>query len=250
MLQSEDILSGPVLPGIRIGIGSGDPSGTVEGSVISMDADIEVFKDPDELVRALQTGEIDAAVRGTLPASGTMASLKSRFSLPSLQRMVIMQPFGMGLFFMAPVGIDEGWTVDEKESLVESGASMMRLLGIEPRVAVMSGGRKGDVGRNPAVDRSITDALELVDRLNAMGYDAYHAEILLESAVREANMVIAPDGMSGNIIFRTLHFIGQGKALGAPVLNLDKVFIDTSRVKRDFTDSISLAMRLVTEVKK
>jgi len=32
------------------------------------------------------------------------------------------------------------------------------------------------------------------------------------------------------------------------VLNLGKVFVDTSRVKSDFRDSISLALRLVEEV--
>ncbi|MDD3398769.1 MAG: methanogen marker protein 4, partial [Candidatus Methanomethylophilaceae archaeon] len=64
------------------------------------------------------------------------------------------------------------------------------------------------------------------------------------------NMIIAPDGMSGNIIFRALHFVGGCKALGAPVLNLEKVFVDTSRVKSDFQDSIALALRLVREVGK
>ena len=31
-------------------------------------------------------------------------------------------------------------------------------------------------------------------------------------------MLIAPDGISGNLVFRTLHFLGGGKALGAPIL--------------------------------
>ena len=125
---------------------------------------------------------------------------------------------------------------------------LAKKIGLDAKIAVMSGGRSGDKGRNASVDRSIGDALLLVERLLAQGYDAYHAEILLESAVKEANMVIAPDGMSGNLIFRALHFLGGCKALGAPVLNMEKVFIDTSRAKTDFNDSIALALRLVKEV--
>lgn len=250
MLHADDLLSGPSLEGVRIGIGSGDDSGNVERSVAASAAQVVIYHDAEEMADALYRGEIDAAVRGTLPASKAMASLKERFQLPSLMRMVIMESREGEVFFLASVGIDEGWTVEEKHSLVVSGSRMMRKLGVEPRVAVMSGGRAGDRGRNPVVDRSIDDALELVQKLRQEGYDAYHAEILLESAVREANMIIAPDGMSGNITFRALHFVGGCKALGAPVLNLEKVFVDTSRVKSDFQDSIALALRLVREVGK
>lgn len=44
-----------------------------------------------------------------------------------------------------------------------------------------------------------------------------------------------------------MHFIGGAKALGAPVVNADKLFIDTSRAKTDYRDSIALAMRLSEE---
>ena len=80
------------------------------------------------------------------------------------------------------------------------------------------------------------------------GYDAYDAEILLEDIVREADLVIAPDGISGNIIFRALHFIGGAKALGAPVINTDKIFVDTSRAKTDYVDCIALAMKLTEKI--
>ena len=41
-----------------------------------------------------------------------------------------------------------------------------------------------------------------------------------------------------------MHFIGNAPAFGAPLINSDKVFVDTSRVKTDFTDCIILAMKL------
>ena len=96
---------------------------------------------------------------------------------------------------------------------------------------------------------SIDSARSIAKRLTEEGYDAYHSQILIEDAVREADILIAPEGITGNIIFRTLHFIGGTAALGAPIANADKVFVDTSRVKTDYRDSIALAM-LLTEVRK
>jgi predicted methyltransferase MtxX (methanogen marker protein 4) len=39
--------------------------------------------------------------------------------------------------------------------------------------------------------------------------------------------------------------LGRGKALGAVVLNIDRVFVDTSRAKSSYVDSIALASALV-----
>ncbi|HNU35696.1 MAG TPA: methanogen marker protein 4, partial [Methanomassiliicoccales archaeon] len=81
------------------------------------------------------------------------------------------------------------------------------------------------------------------------GYDVEHCQILIEDAVRTKNLVIAPDGISGNIIFRTMHLVDGCVSMGAPILNLDRVFIDTSRAKRCYTDSIALASALAHQGK-
>ena len=76
------------------------------------------------------------------------------------------------------------------------------------------------------------------------GMQAKHFGILLEKAVESSNFVIAPDGITGNLIFRALHFFGGAKGIGAPVVNMDKLFVDTSREKEDYTASIALASAL------
>ncbi len=54
----------------------------------------------------------------------------------------------------------------------------------------------------------------------------------MREAVRTRNLMkIAPDGISGNIMFRTMHLVDGCISMGAPILNLDKVFIDTSRAR-------------------
>lgn len=246
MLTSQDLLS-HFPKDVKVGIGCNGTSGKVRKSVAGIEGSAMVYTDPEQLVDDLVTGKIDAAVRGDMSSSKLLPILKRRLGLKELERVVLLEPVGGKLIIAAPVGIDEGWTVEQKHDLVVKSIKLMKKIGMGTRVAVMSGGRYDDVGRNPTVDRTITDAKELVGILTKEGYDAYHAEILIENAAKEADLIIAPDGISGNLIFRTMHFLGGAKALGAPVINTDKIFIDTSRAKTDYKDSIALAMRLTEE---
>ena len=244
MVKSDEFLAGD-LPDVKVGIGRAPESKFVETSVRVMDnPNISIYTDPEKLARDLADGKIDAAVRGDMSSAVLLPHVKKALGVDDLQRIVLMEYRGR-LFLMAPVGIDEGWTVEDKVEMAEKGAALAKKLGFSTqRIAVMSGGRSDDIGRNDAVDRTIADAMEVVKRLVKAGYDAYEAQILIEDAVEEADIIIAPEGISGNLLFRAMHFIGNMRALGAPVLNSDKVFVDTSRVKTDFSDSLILAMKL------
>ena len=244
MFTSEMLFKGHIPSGVKVGIGCNGSSAKVRESVKGIEGYATVYTDPEKLVDDLISGKIDAAVRGDMSSSVLLPLLKEKMGVPELERIVLLEPVGGKLVIAAPVGIDEGWTVDQKYNLAVKSIELMKRIGMGTRIAVMSGGRKDDIGRHPTVDNTIMDALELVDRLNSEGYDAYHAEILIENAVEDADLIIAPDGISGNLIFRTMHLIGGASALGAPIINIDKVFIDTSRAKKDYKDSIALAMRL------
>lgn len=247
MFTSKTLLSGD-LPDVRVGIGRGTDVGNVERSVLAMDGhDVRIYDDPNELVSDLVEGRIDAAVRGDMSSSMLLPILKRGLGLSALERVAFLEPQGGKLIILSPVGIDEGWTDDQRYDLAVRSAKLARKVGMGDRIAIMSGGRCEDMGRCRAVDRSIESARSIAKRLVADGFDAYHSQILIEDAVREADIIIAPEGITGNIIFRTMHLVGGAKALGAPVVNADRVFIDTSRAKTDYRDSIALAMRLSEE---
>jgi putative methanogen marker protein 4 len=231
--------------GIRVGIGRGTDTGRVERSVCAMNnKNVKIYDDPKKLVDDLYSGAIDAAVRGDMSSSELLQLLKEKAGVDHLERLVIMEPRTGSAFFMAPVGVDEGWTVKEKYEITVKAVKLMKEFGTDTKIAVMSGGRIDDRGRNKVVDKTLDEAEELVSILQKEGYDAYNGEILIEAVAEEADLVIAPNGITGNLIFRTLHFLGDAVALGAPVLNIDRVFVDTSRVKTDYMDSIILAMKL------
>lgn len=200
---------------------------------------VEAEEPEAALIKALAAGRIDAAVRGTLAASTTLKALKQAEGVDHLERIALLETAGGHLFLLAPVGVDEGWTVEEKVRFVERGREIARSFGLPEKVAVLSGGRLGDIGRHPVVDRTMADA-ELVARLTG----AVHAEILIEEVPGQYGMVVAPDGVSGNLIFRTLTFLGNGVGHGAPVVNIDRIFVDTSRASADYTNAVMLAKSL------
>ncbi len=247
MFTSKTLLSGD-LPDVKVGIGRGSDAGNVERSVLAMEGhDVRIYDNPNELVGDLVSGKIDAAVRGDMSSSMLLPILKHGLGLDALERVAFMEPAGGRLLIMSPVGIDEGWTEDQRYDLAVRSASLAERIGMGARIAIMSGGRDEDVGRCKVVDRSIENARALAERLVKDGYDAYSCQILIENAVRDADIIIAPEGITGNIIFRTMHLVCGAKALGAPLVNSDRIFVDTSRAKTDYRDSIALAMKLTEE---
>jgi putative methanogen marker protein 4 len=192
------------------------------------------------LIDDLMAGRIDAAVRGTLPANATLKALKKAAGVDHLERIALLETIHGKKFLLAPVGVDEGWTVAEKLELIKKGRIIARKFGLPEKVGILSGGRLGDVGRHPQVDASMADA-ELLARLG----DATHCEILIEDAIKTCGLIIAPDGISGNLIFRTLVFLGNGYGHGAPVVNISRIFVDSSRASPNYANALLLAASLL-----
>lgn len=215
-----------------------------EQEISSLGTHLEIVgtSEPEKvMVDLLVSGYVDAAVRGTARASNTLSYLKKTLKMDKLHRVALLTTADGTPFFIAPVGIDEGEDLADKMEFAILGSEHIRRFGIEPVIGFLSGGRMGDVGRNSRVDHTLADGEFLSNRLNEMGIKAKHYTILIEDAIKEANFIIAPDGISGNLIFRTLVFLGCGDGMGAPVLMDKYVFVDTSRVGGHYTKAIMVA---------
>ena len=77
--------------------------------------------------------------------------------------------------------------------------------------------------------------------------------ILIEKAIKEGNnIILAPDGVTGNIIFRTLVLLNSWPSNGAVTLGIDEIFVDTSRDQsvEGYLRSIKLAYDLAKAKKE
>ncbi|MCP8310850.1 MAG: methanogenesis marker protein Mmp4/MtxX, partial [Candidatus Methylarchaceae archaeon HK01M] len=170
-----------------------------------------------EIVKLVKENYVDAGIRGSLSATKVIKEMKKSFKLTRTHRISLLSTFRGELFFFAPVGIDEGNELIDKQILVEHALNLHKQLDIDPKIAVLSGGRKEDFGRSSKVDKTLKEGEFLANMIKErLVLDIKHYGILIEDAIKEkATFILAPDGISGNLIFRTLEFLGGGRGIGA-----------------------------------
>jgi predicted methyltransferase MtxX (methanogen marker protein 4) len=193
----------------------------------------------EDLVRDLVSGKICAAVRGTFPFETAAGAIKKGCGVDTIERLAMLETPGGHRFFLGPIGIGEGRTPEEKTSLILHGRVLAKKFCGTEMVGVLSGVRPESIGRDPGADRLYAETRELAKCTGAM-----HFDVRIENAIEDCGVIIAPDGICGNQISRTLTFLGGGYGYGAPVLNIDRVFVDTSRASWDFSGPLAFAAEL------
>ena len=211
---------------MKIAAGLGKNKNIIEASK-KVGFEVLLTESEDELIDMLLNKKVDAAIRGSLSASKIMGVLRKKYG-GKIYRASFLE-VNDNKFLFAPVGIDEGDSLQDKKRITELGAEFLLKMGIEPKIGVLSGGRHQDVGRSPKIDSSIEEGMNL-EKIIKDKYFIKHYFILIEDAIKDnVNFILAPDGISGNLIFRTLVFLGSGKSYGAVTLGIDEIFLDTSR---------------------
>jgi predicted methyltransferase MtxX (methanogen marker protein 4) len=210
---------------------------------------VETFTDPAELVYSLVDGRVGAVVRGTLSAHDILPPLLDALGKPSANRVAVIERSGGGAVLLTPVGIDEGRDLDERWNLLKGATELAASMGIEPRVAIMSMGRPEDIDRGEAISISVRECETMRSAAEVAGLTAICVGIRLERAIEEGDVVVTPDGVTGNLIFRALHYVGGFESWGAVSLSaLPAVYIDTSRDKGAYLGPIELARAVASRV--
>ena len=257
---------------IRIVAGLGENENIIKASKELNEIDdleITLVKTEDELIEAFKNPEIDAVIRGSLKASKVIKAIKEFKSDKTINRTTYInteddESFSKDYeFLLAPVGIDEGKNIEEKIILAVQAANFIQYLGKMPKIAVLAEGRKDDLGRSERIDESLISSDELTNRLIetfkeldnfdndsdeiSKNYSIKNYYILLEQAIEDGyNIILANDGIFGNIMFRTLVLLDKWPSYGAVTLGIEEIFIDTSRDQtvEGYVRSLKLAYRL------
>lgn len=186
-----------------------------------------------DIVNLLVTDKVDAAIRGKSKASDVLSCIKETCNVQNLHRLALLISGYGKPFFLAPVGIDEGATFEDKLQFICLGATFLRRFGVSPCIGILSEDEFDDSEflkiKEEMKDKNI--------KFRFYGHD-------VQSAIEKSNFVLAPNGISGNLIFRSLVFLGGGTGLGAPMLMDRHIFVDTSRSYGNFTKAIMVASAL------
>lgn len=233
---------------IKIAVGVGENKNIIKAIDLfkKQQENIEIIQvdNDDDLVESILNPDITSTVRGSLPASTVMKKLKSEF--PNISRATYVN--GEYEFLLAPVGIDEGNNLDEKLEIAKNCGNFLKTLNKTPKIAVMANGREGDYGRSKEISSSIDESKELTELIRKnTNFDVENYYILIEKAINDrCNVIIAPDGIIGNIIFRTLVLLNSWPSYGAVTFGIDKIYIDTSRdqTTEGYLRSLNLAYDL------
>lgn len=233
----------------RIVVGMGENKNIVKACNIfeknNENVKIEQVDNNQDLVKAILNDNIDAVIRGSLPASDVMKELKK--SYPDISRATYINGDGAE-FLLTPVGIDEGKTLEDKLKIAKNCGEFFKKQSKTPKICVMACGRKGDYGRSPEISKSIDESEELARMIKEnTDFEVVNHYILIEQAIKDkCNIIIAPDGIIGNIIFRTLVLVDSWPSCGAVTFGIDSIYIDTSRDQNTegYLRSLKLAYNL------
>lgn len=232
---------------MKIAIGLGENKNVLEAVEMFPFDDIKIAKTNEELLKYIEDPTIDGVIRGSLE-SNIIMDLKKKH--PHIFRASILEKDGH-IFLLTPVGIDECDTIRAKRVIIEESSKMIENLGLEPKIALISGGRKQDKGRSAKIDQTIDECEQLTLELKDQ-YNIKHYYILIEEAIKDqANIIVAPDGIIGNIIFRSLVLVSGVRSYGALTLKQPNLFIDTSRSQttEGYVNAIKLLSHLIGEKK-
>ena len=253
------------------------------------DLNVDIVESEEDLIKAYSDPNVDAVVRGSLKSSKIMKYLRELDKDSKIHRATYINTDGSGFtlnvpapgskrgyvssnenfeFLLSPVGIDEGNTLEERFELAIQSCKFIQSLGMEVKIAILADGRSDDVGRSERIDKSLEDSEKLTQMLLeefennpdfdnesediSKRYSVKNYYILLEQAIKDKNnIIISPDGISGNILFRALVLLNSWPSCGAVTLGIDKIFIDTSRDQsvKGYLRSLNLAYDLAKDKK-
>ena len=214
-----------------IAIGIGENNNIVKAIEIfenKYNINIKLIHNDNDLVKAIMDDKIDAVVRGSLAASGVLKEVKKHF--PEISRATYVNG-NCHKFLLSPVGIDEGNTIEDKLKIAINCGEFLKKLDKKPKIAILADGRKGDYGRSEKISKSIDESEELTRLIKEnTDFEVKNYYILIEQALNDnCNVIIAPDGIIGNIIFRTLILVNSWPSCGAITFGINGIYIDTSR---------------------
>jgi len=211
-----------------------------------------ISEEPEkELAKVLFNEEVEGIIRGTIDDFKTFEAYSALIGKEKAKEMIelaLMKDFYGRQFFVSQGSNPFGWTKEEKIKDCEGIIRFMKAeLDIKPKIGLITGVRHETYARKKEIKEGVQgilnqtyeDAEFVVDYFTKKGIDVKNYTIEIETALNEGcNIIVPPNGMVGNQIFRTLAFLGGGSLLTGSRANLPHPYEDNSRGETDFETHI------------
>ena len=124
----------------------------------------------------------------------------------------------------------------------------MKKLEKTPKIATLSYARPACPCRSKEINQSLDDTEKLSKLIEKHTNQKIENQcVLIDQAIKnKCNILIAPNGIVGNTIFRTLVLLNSWPSFGAITFGINEIYIDTSRDQstEGYLRSLELAYKL------
>jgi len=207
----------------------------------------------ETLFNLLKENKVGAIIRGQVSSVPFRASFDSFYEgriNPGDAFVSVLEDAEGRVILLSPVTNGRGWNNEDKILLINASVGLLAKLGIPVKIGILCFSRGEELSHGKDfLNKTFFDANELVELFQEQ-YAIKNYGIDFDIALAEnCNIIIEQNGGTGNQVIRSLVFLEAIRNYGVPVLNADRVIIESMRASEDFSDHLLLAAALVNSPK-
>lgn len=214
-------------------------------------------------VKMVSEGKADIVMKGMVP-TGTLLKhvINKEHGLLSgrlLSHLAIFEsPYYHKIFGLTDAAMNISPSLQEKVDIINNAVNAFKLLGvINPKVAVLAAVEKVNPKMPATTDAILLKEMNLNNQLencivdgpfaldNAISAEAAQHKGIFSPVAGDADILLAPDINSGNILYKSLSFLGGSKC-AALITGSKSPIVLTSRADSEETKLLSITLGVLT----
>jgi phosphate butyryltransferase len=245
----------------------GDKAKTLEiGKSIDFDfTGIEIIDEPNPnkaavlAVEQVRKGNADLLMKGLVSSGAFLKAIldkeKGLRKSGTLSHVAFFEsPYYHKLLVVTDAALNVEPEFKEKVSILNNAVEAMRKLGIEkPKVAVVGAVETVNEKMQPSVDAALMKVMNQRNQIkncivdgplaidNAVSKEAAEHKGIISEVAGDVDIILTPDIYSGNVLYKTLNFIG-GSTSAAVIMGATVPVVLTSRSDTDLSKLMSIAL--------
>ncbi len=214
-------------------------------------------------VKMAAEGKADLLMKGLVPTGTLLKHVVSKeYGLLSgklLSHLALFEsPYYHKILGLTDAAMNIAPTLEEKAAILENAIAAFHALGYEqPKVAILAAVEKVNPKMPATTEAAILKTMAERNQLgscladgpmaldNAISKEAAEHKEIFSPVAGDADLLLAPDLNSGNILYKALSFLGNARA-AAIIVGSKSPIVLTSRADSEETKFLSIALAVLT----